>query len=120
MKLSAKDLLNLGVIDEIIVEPVGGAHRDKDLILKNIKNSIFKNLNELKDLSKDEIINQRKNKFLSIGRSGGFIKQSNDENSLSMKTNFLTDIKKIIYTFKKEVTIFGSLVTLFIILYFLL
>ena len=120
MKLSAKDLLNLGVIDEIIVEPVGGAHRDRDLILRNIKNSISKNLNDLKDLSKDEIINQRKNKFLSIGRSGGFIKQSNEENSLSMKTNFLTDIKKIIYAFKKEVIIFGSLATLFIILYFLL
>ena len=40
MKLSAKDLLNLKVIDEIIPEPVGGAHRDKDLILTNIKNSI--------------------------------------------------------------------------------
>ena len=36
MKLSAKDLLNLKVIDEIIPEPVGGAHRDKDLILNNI------------------------------------------------------------------------------------
>ena len=44
MKLSAKDLLNLKVIDEIIPEPVGGAHRDKDLILDSVRNSIRKNL----------------------------------------------------------------------------
>ena len=120
MKLSAKDLLNLGVIDEIITEPVGGAHRDRDFILKNIKNSIFKNLNDLKDLSRDEIINQRKNKFLSIGRSGGFVTQSTDESSLTMKTNFFIDIKKRIYNLKKELIIFGFLAFLFVILYFFL
>ncbi len=120
MKLSAKDLLNLGVIDEIITEPVGGAHRDRDFILKNIKNSIFKNLNDLKDLSRDEIINQRKNKFLSIGRSGGFVRQSTDEGSLSMKTSFVADIKKRIYTLKKELIIFGFLALLFVVLYSLL
>ena len=42
MKLSAKDLLELNVIDEMIAEPIGGAHRDKDLILKNIRESISK------------------------------------------------------------------------------
>ena len=44
MKLSAQDLLKLNVIDEIITEPIGGAHRDRNLILQNIKNSIIKNL----------------------------------------------------------------------------
>ena len=38
MKLSAKDLLELEIIDEIIPEPSGGAHRDKDLILENVRN----------------------------------------------------------------------------------
>ncbi len=42
MKLSAKDLLSLKIIDEIIPEPLGGAHRDKDLILDNVRNSIKK------------------------------------------------------------------------------
>ena len=120
MKLSAKDLLNLGVIDEIITEPAGGAHRDRDLTLENIKTSIEKNLNDLKNLSKDEIINQRKNKFLSIGRSEGFIKQSTDETSLSMKTSFLEDIKKIIFAFKKELIIFGLLISVFFVFYFFL
>ena len=46
MKLSSKDLLELKVIDEIIPEPVGGAHRDRDLILDNVRKSIENNLNE--------------------------------------------------------------------------
>ena len=44
MKLSAKDLLELEIIDEIIPEPSGGAHRDKDLILENVRNALNKNL----------------------------------------------------------------------------
>ena len=118
MKLSAKDLLNLRVIDEIIYEPVGGAHRDRDLTLENVRISIEKNLDELKDLGKDEIINHRKNKFLSIGRNKGFISQSKDETSLSMQTSFLNTIKEVILQFKKELMIFGLLIFLFCIFYF--
>ena len=72
MKLSAKDLLELNVIDEIIKEPIGGAHRDKDLILKNVKNSLSTSLDYFQSMSGEEIINNRKNKFLKIGRSKGF------------------------------------------------
>ncbi len=118
MKLSAKDLLNLNIIDEIISEPVGGAHRDREFILENVKNSIEKNLNELKNLGKDEIINHRKNKFLLIGRSKGFIKQTKDETSLSMQTSFLNNIQKIIFQFKKELMIFGLIIFLLFIFYF--
>ena len=48
MKLSSKDLLNLEIIDEIIPEPLGGAHRDKDIILENVKKSLIKNLISLR------------------------------------------------------------------------
>ena len=51
MKLSSKDLLELKVIDEIIPEPIGGAHRDRDLILDNVRKSIEKNLNEFSNMS---------------------------------------------------------------------
>ena len=71
MKLTSKDLLNLKIIDEIIPEPTGGAHRDKNLILENVKMSIDKNLNELSNLSKAEIISRKKEKFLEIGRDRG-------------------------------------------------
>ena len=55
MKLSAKDLLELKIIDEIILEPLGGAHRDRDLILDNLRNSISKNLEYFKDWKKQRI-----------------------------------------------------------------
>jgi acetyl-CoA carboxylase carboxyl transferase subunit alpha len=94
MKLSAKDLLELKVIDEIIPEPLGGAHRDRDLMLDNLRNSISKNLDYFKDLSSDEIMNERKNKFLKIGRNKGFISNSEDISTLTIKENNVFKILK--------------------------
>jgi len=104
MKLTSKDLLNLNIIDEVIPEPIGGAHRDKDLILDNVRLSIEKNLDLFSQMDKEEIINQRKNKFLSIGRSRGFTTFSGLSEDLTMKETFLDKLKsrikkdsKIIY-----------------------
>ena len=83
MKLSAKDLLNLKIIDEIIPEPLGGAHRDKNLILENVRNSIERNINDFNSLTREEVYNKRKEKFLSIGRTKGFIESSSTQESLS-------------------------------------
>jgi len=94
MKLSAKDLLDLKVIDEIIPEPLGGAHRDRDLMLENLRTSITKNLDYFKELSSEEIMNERKNKFLKIGRNKGFITNSEDLSSLTMKSNYIDKIFK--------------------------
>jgi acetyl-CoA carboxylase carboxyl transferase subunit alpha len=104
MKLSAKDLLELKVIDEIIPEPLGGAHRDRDLILDNLRNSISKNLDYFKDFSSEEIMNERKNKFLKIGRSKGFVTNPDDLSTLSIKKN---NIDKII---KSKKVLIGSAV----------
>ena len=104
MKLSAKDLLELKVIDEIIPEPLGGAHRDRDLMLDNLRNSISKNLDYFKDLSSEEIMNERKNKFLKIGRSKGFVTNSDDLSTLSVKKN---NIDKIL---KSKKVLIGSVV----------
>jgi len=87
MKLSSKDLLELKVIDEIISEPIGGAHRDRDLILDNVRKSIESNLSEFSNMSGDEVLNHRKNKFLTIGRSKGFVNQLDNLNTLSLKKN---------------------------------
>ena len=83
MKLSAKDLLELEIIDEIISEPTGGAHRDKNKILENVKISISQNLEKFNGMSREEIAMQRKNKFLKIGRGKGFI--SNPEKISDLK-----------------------------------
>ena len=87
MKLSSKNLLELKVIDEIISEPIGGAHRDRDLILDNVRKSIENNLNDFFNMSGDEIFNHRKNKFLTIGRTKGFVSQLDDLSTLSMQKN---------------------------------
>ena len=92
MKLSAKDLLELKIIDEIIPEPLGGAHRDRDLMLDNLRSSISKNLEYFKDLSADEIMNERKNKFLKIGRNKGFVSNSEDLSTLIDKNNNFDNI----------------------------
>ena len=109
MKLSAKDLLDLKVIDEIISEPVGGAHRDKDLILSSVRECISKNLNLFKEMTSTEIFEQRKNKFLKIGRNKGFIHNLENLSSVEFKRNKLKEF------FKKKENIFyliGSLLLL--------
>ena len=93
MKLSAKDLLELKVINEIIDEPMGGAHRDRDTILANVKNSIKKNLKDFISMSKEDIFNHRKNKFLLIGRSKGFNSESIEIQSLKMTESFIENFK---------------------------
>ena len=86
--------MELKVIDEIILEPLGGAHRDRDLMIENLRTSITNNLNYFKDLSSLEIMNERKNKFLNIGRNKGFISNSEDLSTLTIKKNYFNKILK--------------------------
>tara|TARA_B100001559_G_scaffold214920_1_gene180192 strand:- start:223 stop:1332 length:1110 start_codon:yes stop_codon:yes gene_type:complete len=120
MKLSAKDLLDLKVIDEIIAEPLGGAHRDKDLILKSVKDSISKNLSFFKELSGEEIFNQRKNKFLKIGRGKGFVQSSDNLNSLSLNNNRFEKFKLQIKENNKKIILASLLFLVATSLIFLL
>ncbi len=116
MKLSAKDLLELQIIDEIIEEPVGGAHRDKNLMLQNLKSSISKNLDFFKSMSEDEIYNERKNKFLRIGRNKGFMTNSDDLSPLNYTKNNLDQIIKS----KKVISIVSlALIALISLIFFL-
>ncbi len=92
MKLSANDLLNLKIIDEIIPEPLGGAHRDKNLILENVRSSIERSINDFDSLTREEVYNKRKEKFLSIGRTKGFVTSSSTQESLSLQTNLVNDL----------------------------
>jgi len=69
LKLTASDLIKLGVIDEIIPEPIGGAHRDVDGASKIVKERIVVHLNELSSYSGDELIKNRLEKY---GRMGFF------------------------------------------------
>ena len=107
MKLTAKDLLKLGVIDEIISEPLGGAHRDPESIAADIKHAIMKNLKSFENLSKEEIYDHRKAKFLQIGRDQGFSKSTNLEGGgLSYNES---NMQKLVSHISKNKLIYGGI-----------
>jgi acetyl-CoA carboxylase carboxyl transferase subunit alpha len=70
LKLTAQDLLKMGIIDEIIPEPLGGAHRDPQKIAENLKEAINRNLKELSALDKNEFLKLRYKKFRNMGMVG--------------------------------------------------
>lgn len=67
LKITADQNLKLGVIDSVIEEPVGGAHRDLGFVVSKIKETILQDLAELKQLGPDELQEQRSSKFLAMG-----------------------------------------------------
>ena len=67
LKISAQSLYKLQVIDGIIEEPVGGAHRDHKKTAANLKNVVMKAFNELSKMTKDQLREDRYNKFRKIG-----------------------------------------------------
>ena len=67
MKVSSKELKKLNIIDEIITEPLGGAHRDYNEISLSIKESLIKNLSILNKMSKEELLDRRYKRLLEIG-----------------------------------------------------
>jgi acetyl-CoA carboxylase carboxyl transferase subunit alpha len=67
LKLTAEGLLKMGIIDEVVPEPLGGAHRDPQKSAQNIKEAIQKNLKELKTLSKEELLRARYKRFRGMG-----------------------------------------------------
>ena len=67
MKITAHDLLDLGIIDEVINEPLGGAQKDEEAQALSIKKMFLKHLNELKQLTPEELANDRFEKFRQIG-----------------------------------------------------
>jgi acetyl-CoA carboxylase carboxyl transferase subunit alpha len=69
MKITADDLLRFGVIDTIVPEPVGGAHRDAAAAIDVAGNAIAAALDELKGLDRETVRRQRRDKFLAIGRT---------------------------------------------------
>ena len=68
MKITAQDLLRFGIIDMIIPEPAGGAHRDRDLMLTSTGDAIQSALDDLAGLGREELRNARADKFLAMGR----------------------------------------------------
>ncbi len=77
MKITAKDLKELGIIDEIINEAQGGAQNNEEQTYSNVKKSIIKHLKALKKLNTDTLIEQRYQKFRTIGQK--YVKFEKDD-----------------------------------------
>ena len=67
LKLTSSDLIKLNVIDEVIGEPLGGAHRDIDKTIENVKQSLIKNLEGLKSSKNSSLLSLRRKKYLKYG-----------------------------------------------------
>ena len=67
LKMNSEHLLQFGIVDEIIPEPPGGAHKNPDQVAMEFKDTILKHIKELSSLSKDELIEKRYHKFRTIG-----------------------------------------------------
>ena len=78
LKFTSKNLKRLGIVDEVIPEPRGGAHRDHHMTASRLKQFLGKSLKNLCDMPTDELLNQRYEKFRQIGV---FMEESNREAS---------------------------------------
>ena len=116
MKLTASELLKIGIIDEIINEPNGGAHRNKEEISLSIRKSLKKNLEEFASLNREEILEQRKKKFLEIGKQKSFAAFSINDSALLNKYNFITTIKENSLKHKNKLILLFFLLFIFVFL----
>ncbi len=70
LRLTAQDLLELGVCDRVIPEPMGGAHRHRDTTIGNVRQAVSIMLKGLQGKSPDELLRERRKKYLSMGTKG--------------------------------------------------
>jgi acetyl-CoA carboxylase carboxyl transferase subunit alpha len=71
LKLTAKDLLELGIIDEVVPEPLGGAHQDHEAAITNLKSAVARQLDDLCDQPVTKLLERRYEKFRKIGEFAG-------------------------------------------------
>ena len=67
LKITARDLLELGLVDEVLPEPLGGAHHDHEIICGTVKDALIRHLEELKQIDPEERLRLRYKKFRDIG-----------------------------------------------------
>ena len=105
MKLTANELLKMKIIDEIIHEPIGGAHRGKEQIISSTKTTLAKYLEEFSSYVREEIFEQRKKKFLDIGKQKKFTVFLTDEGELINKDNFTALVKKNYLKYRNKLVV---------------
>ena len=101
----------------MVKEPLGGAHRNKEEMVSLVAVVLKKYLNEFENFSGEEILEQRKKKFLNIGKQKSFAVFSDNEDNLFNKYNLLTLIKANFLKYKKGLIL---IILLFLLLGFFL
>ena len=114
MKLTANELLEMKIIDKIIKEPIGGAHRNKEQVISSTKEILIEYLNEFRKYTKKEIFEQRKEKFLSTGKQKAY-KIFPSKNDWIPKDNLFAFVKENFFKSKKKLIIGVILVLLGIV-----
>ena len=102
MKLTSTELLRMQIIDEVIKEPIGGAHRNKEQIISSTREVLKRHLQDFQKKSREEILAQRREKFLKIGirkPSKSFVDKTywiNPNNILGLFNEKLFKYKKVL------------------------
>jgi len=117
MKLTANELLKMQIVDEVIKEPIGGAHRNKEQILSSTKVTLKKYLEEFKKYSREEIFEKRKEKFLSVGKEKSF-KSFSDKSYWIKKNNIVLFFKENLFKYKKNLIIIIAIILVGFLLLF--
>ena len=71
LKLTSTDMKKQKLVDDIIPEPLGGAHYDPEAAYQNVKKTILSNIKSLKNFNKEELMHHRQEKFIEMGRFTG-------------------------------------------------
>jgi len=98
MQITAQNLLKHEIIDEIIEEPIGGAHRMPEEMAKKVKNSLINNLKNFSNKTSTEVLQERKNKFLVIGNKiPSDVSTFSGTGSMQISKERLLQNKKVIF-----------------------
>ncbi len=78
LRLTAQDLLPMGVIDEVLPEPFGGAHRDADTVCATVRDALHRHLDALQQVSPQDLVNRRYAKFRQLGVTHELVAEADD------------------------------------------
>jgi len=117
MKLTANELFKMDIIDEIIKEPLGGAHRNKEQSVSHIKIALTKHLKEFINYTREEIFEQRKKKFLQIGRQKNITPFLKNEGNLVQSDSFFTSIGENFFKHKNKLIIALLLLVIMLLIF---
>ena len=100
MKLTANELLKMGIIDDLVKEPIGGAHRNKEEVIFSVQKVLEKYLSYFKDYSRNEVYEQRKEKFLNIGKQKTLSAFSRDKVDIFTNTSLAIKASELVKKYK--------------------